>query len=611
MPSVLIYTRLSTVDLHEATDRQEAACRAYAEARGWTVLDVLTDTAASAYDPKSKRPAFNALFDEAANRTCDGVLVWKFDRLVRRPAEFENLWQVLDASGLFLTSVTEPIDTSTPLGLAMLRILVALAGLESATTAVRVRATKRLSAERGDRPSSKAYGLTPDWHALEPAEAAVLQEAAERAIAGELLGHIAHDFRTRGVAAPRSGTFSDGFLCRVLRNPRLAGDRAYKGEVVARGCYPAVLDRDTFDRLQLALAKPGRIGKPRRNHWRLATGFATCGLCGQTLNTFTHSGKRVYACPRVPTGCSRVSVLAVEAEEWLLDRLAEHLAIVAPRRRAVEAADPHPAETAAALRALSSDYYVNRVITRGEFLAARRQLARAGDVDVKVHEPWMRRVIVSTDRRAAVAKLDINQQRVLLFEYLENLRVGPSVATRRGVFEPSRLSCQWKGDGQPEGRHDVAEVAPAPVATRRPVRTDGWPVMARRWTDQDMLAALRVAATSTERLTSFEYRRLRRETDPAVTTVAERFGSWSAALVAAGIEKPSTGRVRWTADGAAEALARWLTNGGSGRLEDYRGARRPDLPSEDTLRRLFTGWRGAIAAAGAVAAQQPSAHPTP
>lgn len=400
MTAVLIYTRLSTVDVREATDRQEAACRAFADARGWTVVDVLTDTAASAYDPKSKRPGFEALFGEAENRTCDGVLVWKFDRLVRRPADFERLWQVLDASGLFLASVTEPIDTSTPLGVAMLRILVALAGLESATTAVRVRATKRLSAERGDRPNSKAYGLSDDWTEIVPEEAAVLREAATRAIAGELLGHIAQDFRERGIRAARGGVFSHGFLCRVLRHPRLAGDRTYKGEVVARDCYPAVLDRDTFDRLQLALAQPDRIGKPKRNHWRLATGFATCGLCGQRMITMTHNGKRVYACPRVPTGCSRVSVLADATEEWLLDRLAEHLATVAPRRRVVEPEHPRPAETAAALRDLSTDYYVRRIIERGEFLSARAMLVRSSSphevpLSTMCAETWWMRTVKS------------------------------------------------------------------------------------------------------------------------------------------------------------------------------------------------------------------------
>lgn len=147
MTCVLVYTRLSTEDMREATGRQEAACRAYAEARGWDVAGVLRDLEASAYLPRAKRPGFETLIGNAARRSADGVLVWKLDRLVRRPSDFERLWNIAERNQLFIASVTEPVDSSSPIGLAMLRILVALAGLESATTGARVAAYKRQTAE--------------------------------------------------------------------------------------------------------------------------------------------------------------------------------------------------------------------------------------------------------------------------------------------------------------------------------------------------------------------------------------------------------------------------------------------------------------------------------
>jgi site-specific DNA recombinase len=219
MTSVLIYTRLSTQDVHAATDRQEAACRAYAEARGWSVAAVLSDVDASAWNPRSRRPAFAELLAEADARTCDGLLVWKFDRLVRRSSDFERLWEVAEGKGVFLASVMEPIDSSTPLGLALLRILVALGGLESATTAVRVQSQKRASAERGEPPRAKAYGLTAGWDAIVEAEAAVIREAAQRAIAGERLASVARDLRARGVPSPTGRSWTDATLGRILRNP--------------------------------------------------------------------------------------------------------------------------------------------------------------------------------------------------------------------------------------------------------------------------------------------------------------------------------------------------------------------------------------------------------
>jgi site-specific DNA recombinase len=208
MTAVLIYTRLSTEDVHEATVRQETACRSYAEARNWEVTATLSDLDASAYQPLARRPGFESLIAEAAARSADGVLVWKLDRLVRRPKDFERLWEVAERRGVFIASVTEPVDSSSPIGLAMLRILVALAGLESATTGVRVRASKRQAAEEGKPPPVKAYGLTLQWDGIIETEAAVLEEAAHRAIGGERLASVARDLRSRGIPSPSGRLWS-------------------------------------------------------------------------------------------------------------------------------------------------------------------------------------------------------------------------------------------------------------------------------------------------------------------------------------------------------------------------------------------------------------------
>jgi DNA invertase Pin-like site-specific DNA recombinase len=214
MTAVLIYTRLSTEDVHDATVRQEVACRSYAEARNWEVVAALCDVDASAYQPRARRPGFETLA-EAAARSADGVLVWKLDRLVRHPKDFERLWDVAERRGVFIASVTEPVDSSSPIGLAMLRILVALAGLESATTGIRISASKRQAAEQGRPPPVKAYGLTQQWDGIVESEAAVLREAAHRAMTGERLATVARDLRSRGIPSPSGRLWTDATLGRL------------------------------------------------------------------------------------------------------------------------------------------------------------------------------------------------------------------------------------------------------------------------------------------------------------------------------------------------------------------------------------------------------------
>src|SRR6266508_1831030 len=123
-----IYARLSQDrdGTQTATARQVADCRALAAAKGWPVAGVYEDTDLTAYR-RVNRPAYERLLAYLEAGEVDGVLVWKLDRLVRHPAEFERFWAVCERRGAILASVHEPVDTSSELGLVIVRILVAFA----------------------------------------------------------------------------------------------------------------------------------------------------------------------------------------------------------------------------------------------------------------------------------------------------------------------------------------------------------------------------------------------------------------------------------------------------------------------------------------------------
>ncbi|MDQ3569082.1 MAG: recombinase family protein [Actinomycetota bacterium] len=153
--SVGIYTRISSdrTGQQTATTRQEEACRGFASLRGWRVEGVYEDVDVSAYQRSIRRPAYEAMLADVAAGRIEGVLCWKLDRLVRRPVEFERFWSVCEQADAIPASVTEPIDTSSELGLALVRILVTFASLESATIGVRMRAKHRQLAEQLQPPS--------------------------------------------------------------------------------------------------------------------------------------------------------------------------------------------------------------------------------------------------------------------------------------------------------------------------------------------------------------------------------------------------------------------------------------------------------------------------
>jgi Homing endonuclease associated repeat len=105
---------------------------------------------------------------------------------------------------------------------------------------------------------------------------------------------------------------------------------------------------------------------------------------------------------------------------------------------------------------------------------------------------------------------------------------------------------------------------------------------------------------------------------PSVTTVRQVFGSWNAAVEAAGLRprRPGESRkaapvrlvrseaqvaVRWSRESTLAAIHAWAeSRGRSPSLEQWRRASAMH-PSAATVRRLFGSWNAAVEAAGFVA----------
>lgn len=75
-----------------------------------------------------------------ALRPGDTLVVWKLDRLGRNVKGLSELLETIDERGVFFSSLTEGIDTSTPVGKMMFHIIASLAEMESNLISERTRA---------------------------------------------------------------------------------------------------------------------------------------------------------------------------------------------------------------------------------------------------------------------------------------------------------------------------------------------------------------------------------------------------------------------------------------------------------------------------------------
>ena len=131
----------------------------------------------------ASRPGLDALVEYA--RDGDIVVVWKLDRLGRSVRHTLALIASLSQKGVGFRSVTEQIDTSGPMGRAMLTVMLAFAELERDTIRERTHAGlafARSQGRFGGRPRALSPTKVEFVHQLRAAGKPVNAIAAELSV---------------------------------------------------------------------------------------------------------------------------------------------------------------------------------------------------------------------------------------------------------------------------------------------------------------------------------------------------------------------------------------------------------------------------------------------
>jgi site-specific DNA recombinase len=300
---IAIYARLSRNPggLSANTSIQVAECLAevahYVRHRGLRAEVVAifeeNDVGASKYS-KKERPDYRRLLELVKENKVDVIFVTEVERLMRQPAEAEQLIDLAGATDLREIHPTseEDYNLSTPNGVYGLRQAVKLAERESLKTSERLRRTLADRARNGQTHGSRrCFGYKAGNMEIDEAEAFILREMGDKLLAGCSFKEIAYWANEQGYKTAEGKMWYSVTIRNSLRRVRYAGVREHKGERYP-ATWPAIFDAGTWDEMQRKIRlSADRFAGRRKARKYLLVGRVYCGKCGSRLNGET---KRDY-----------------------------------------------------------------------------------------------------------------------------------------------------------------------------------------------------------------------------------------------------------------------------------------------------------------------------
>jgi site-specific DNA recombinase len=194
---------------------------------------VYVDNDTSGYSGK-RRPEYARLLDDLSAAIRDAVIVYHLDRLHRRPRELEDFLDLCDRSGIRgLACVTGEIDLGNHDGRFHARILGAVSRKESDDKSRLSRKHLELAtAGKVSGGGTRPYGYAKDRITVIPEEAEMIEEMAERLLAGDNLRSIATNLNDRDVPTVTGREWTTHSVRQLLYSARISGQREHHSEIV-------------------------------------------------------------------------------------------------------------------------------------------------------------------------------------------------------------------------------------------------------------------------------------------------------------------------------------------------------------------------------------------
>lgn len=394
---VALYARVSSDDQAERDTiaDQISLYEKWLDLHGHTDAGRYLDDGVTGTLAMHERPEGARLIAAMESGQLDAVAFRSVSRLGRRTRVVLDTVDRADAAKVALVSITEPFDTSSPIGRFVVTILASISELDRENILAQTRAGMRRRAREGGWLGGKcAYGYriegrrhlahlvlddTPSGHGGTRAELA--RFVFEQVASGVSCDALAQQLTAQGVPSWSGGAWSAAVLSRMIHNPVYRGEHqhgdAREGSILPLSLSPAprIVSGALWDSANRQVELNRRLSGKSATRLYLLRGLIWCGSCGcaytgqttdrQRADATDHREGVIYRCNGRASGrtdttgqkCLSPSVSGrIESDVWQM--LARVLAdpdliarAVAERTQHTPPPDPEP--TGRLLRAIA------------------------------------------------------------------------------------------------------------------------------------------------------------------------------------------------------------------------------------------------------------------
>lgn len=308
----VVYTRVSTEEQTKglSLDVQQKACTEAAERDGFKILKVIKDEGKSGRS--LKRGGIQEIIALTTGQEIHAVYALSSDRIARNTMDYLYLRGHFRKNKVELRYVSQPNTDDSAMSQTMDTMMGAFNEMYSLSISEKVKRAVYDKARAGYFPTMAPPGyknvpnpnlsvsrLARKIIAPDPVTAPHIQEAFKLYATGnysvyDIAARMSeHGFRTRN-----NKKLSPSLLYLIFRNRLYIGELHW-GEIhVEKAQHEPLVDKETFDRVQLVLAGNNHHACRRRKYSWVLNGFVFCATHGKRYTAEWHLGKKLayYHC---------------------------------------------------------------------------------------------------------------------------------------------------------------------------------------------------------------------------------------------------------------------------------------------------------------------------